>query len=249
MNAVAKKISYLLLAISLSSCVSFTSTPIITHLPKDIADRNNYLNTADWKYELAELAGSILILYKTPVDGKMYDLGKRIINKNLEPKVEIITGGEIAKYLIDNHVEEKLKVIGLGDVQLSNKDKVEFTYTDTTRVFIKQIDWDYQALKEEANKNFGANIEARYFIQGALLSSIQRKKYSEVNSGLTTIIEGTGLKAGGKIYSSNSAIEKDFTIHLTLRNLDDFKGELFRSYTPNNVKGLWITDILDRKEY
>lgn len=234
--------------VCLSGCMTFTETEITKALPNDIAQRNNYVPTAEWKYELGELAGSILIERKTQVDGKLFYLGERIIKNQTEPEVKAISDGQLIRMYIDNSADAKLKIIGLGGVDLDVKKKMEFTYTDSSRAFIKQSDWDKSALTVEANKPLKNNEKAKYFIQGVLLSLLQRQEYSYAGSKTNATVNGSGMQVDSSIYSSSGVLTKDYAIHLTLRDLSDFKTDNKKIYSEESeVKGIWIQGQLTRE--
>lgn len=235
-------------------CITFTQTDITTTIPRDIKIRNNFFPTAEWKYELAELAGSILVERKEPVDGQKYYLSKRIIKPGTEPTIEAIPDGLLIEIIVDDSADTKLKTISIGNIALGAKKKMAFTYSDASRVFIKYQDLDITAIIAEANKEPGPNTENRWFIQGALLSLIQRKIYNEAKGGISTNLIGSAFKAEGNIYHKASKTTKDYAIHLTLRDLDEFieadqeeLTELLKSTEELiiSTEGLWITSDLE----
>lgn len=239
-----KNIISVIVILVMTGCTTFTEQPVITEVPNDIKDRNNYLPTAQWKYELTELAGSVLVKYKkADQDGKLWDVKDRIIKSGTEPQKTSISDGELLTRLVDNRADAKLKAIGIGGASLSNKQKMEFTFSDARRVFIPSGDFDREALKKEAEKPLKDNEEAKYYVRGALLSVIQRRIFTEIEGSILKNIATSGLKADGKLYNSETNHTKDFAIHLTLISLSDFGDEFESSvdeFNSDAIKGLWI---------
>jgi len=244
-----KLLSLTLVSLVLSGCVSFTETQLVRDLPNDIANRNNIIPTAEWKYELAQLAGSVLVERETPVDGSKYYFSKRIIKASTEPEAKAIPEGVLIELITDNKADAKLKLLAAGGVDISGEQKIEFRYIDSARVFIKYEDIDLPSVIAEANKSAGPNVKNRWYVQGALLSVTQRKVFTKVQGVLQKTVSGSGFEADSDIYSSNSKATKDYAIHLTLRRLDDFKdgdpsrlkGLLSTPPSQDTSYGLWVT--------
>lgn len=231
------------------SCVSFTDAQVTRSIPRDIADRNTFMPTATWKRHLSELGGSILY-EMTPGSNEAYELSTlRVLKSGTRPVETIIPPDEgvLLEVLIDSSASANLKAIGVGNAGLSAKEKMSFTYRDVSEVFIPSSDWDRTALSAEAKKPMPKGVTRRYYIQAALLSGIQRKKYSEVSGTFKKAVDGTGIGADGEIYSSSDTFSQDYAIHLTLRDLAEFADPLAPLSTldhfpgePGSTSGLFV---------
>ncbi len=210
-----------------SGCVTFADMQVDKIPSQEIARRNNFIPTAEWRRHLGQLVGTILLEKTAGAPEDRWVLGSRFIKAGKEPIITLVPKdqGVLAQFLIDNSADVTLKALGVGSGSLSGKQKMSFTYADSADAFISFEDIDRDALRAEANKPMPAGVTKRYFIQAALLADIQRRLFTEVSGGLTKTVAGDGIGADGKVYSSNTKFVQDYSIHLTLRDLDDFKGE------------------------
>jgi len=223
-----KKCLVLLVSLSLiSACVRFSPMEITRVLPNDIADRNNVIQTAQWREHLDELVGAILIETEDAQGTKQFTVGiERYLNPNEKPAFRTYSEseGKLLEIITDNQADAKLQILAFGDVNITAEQKMLFQYSDVSDVWLKDGQFNIDALRNEANRSTDPTVKNRYFIQGALLSTMQKKLFTKVQGGLSKTVTGIGFSAEGKIYHSTSVFTKDYAIHLTLRDLDLFKG-------------------------
>jgi hypothetical protein len=207
-------------------CVSFADSTVEHSLPNDIAARNTFLPTATWKRHLGELAGSILSEMEQGGANDLWQLSTdrylksgAVLEETMIPPDE----GLLIEVLTDNKADARLSLLAFGSASIGAKEKMSFTYRDTTEVFAPGSSLDLDRLRSEAGKPNPPGVKARYVIQAALLSSIQRKKYTEVEGTFKKTVNGSGIGADGSIYSSDARLTHDYAIHLTLRKLSSFQ--------------------------
>jgi hypothetical protein len=228
-----KKLLLLLLSLSLvCACVKFSPIQLTRTLPNDIAERNNLIETAQWRSHLDDLVGAVLLESEDPQEGRIYSVSAgKFIASDATPVFSTFseTEGKLIEIIIDNKADAKLQYLALGSATLGAEEKLLFHYCDVSDVWIKYEQIDLEALKREAERVTDPTIKNRWFIQGALLSAIQKKVFTKVSGGLSKTVTGVGFSAEGGIYHSTSTFTKDYAIHLTLRHID-----LFRE--PKNVE-------------
>ena len=83
-----KKLLCSVLAVATSGCVSFVDTAVESTLPRDVTDRNHVVKTADWRDELVELAGTVLL--EPQESDQAWQAGRRIVVAGKEPTLTLI---------------------------------------------------------------------------------------------------------------------------------------------------------------
>lgn len=223
-----KRFSVLLALLSfVCACVKFSPTEITRVLPSDIAERNNLIQTAQWREHLDELVGGILIETVDAQGTQQFTIGiRRFLKPNEKPVFRTYSesDGKLLEFIIDNKADAKLQILAFGGANIGAEQKMLFHYSDVSDVWLNDGQFDTAALRNEANQSTDPSIKNRWFIQGALLSTIQKKIFTKVQGGLNRTVTGIGFSAEGQIYHSTSTFTKDYAIHLTLRHLDLFRG-------------------------
>ena len=201
------------------SCVTFSPIDIDTTLPNDIKNRMLYKDTAQWKYHLDELVGSII--YEK--DNGEYSIGKRIIKDGTKLVKDPLDLAQAYHLFINDKADASLSMLAFAGGSISQEQKAEIKIVDILSYFIVYNDFDLGNIKKEFNLPLPKGYKNRYYIQGAILSSVTKNIYQSATKGINTHIVGTGISADGSIYSGSikSVEAPDFFIGITVRDQAD----------------------------
>ena len=218
--------------------VRFTEEALNKKLPEDFTHRNLYTPTDIMKYHLDELAGSIL--YRMPNETE-YRRVERIAAK--EVHVEPIK----AQVLYNSKVTNGASVQGsyLAFTADMKFDQVaEVTIQDTAQAFIPWNDVPADSLKVEKTKPLPPGAR-RYYVQGALLATIDKEYFHEISANASGQI-GNTTGVGGKVYNSDKEIIRDFKISLLLVDIDAVDWSLRSKVPVGLVQDLRVHDVADK---
>jgi hypothetical protein len=188
-------------------------------LPKDFTNRVFWNQTDLFKYNLDQLTGSII--YTDPSTGN-FERATRVVDAKSQLQIKSIEKGLLYHSKIDNRFNADLKLFILS-AEMANEQVIDITISDILAVFINH---DKIPMEEvlKASKNIKTSGKV-YYIQGALLTSIEKKYNSKISSEGS--ITGTVFATNGSLYNEDIATSSDFRISLTLLDLSQisfFKG-------------------------
>ena len=203
-------------AILLSSCgVKFSP---ITHnktTPEDLKNRTFWDQTDIFKYNLEQLTGSIL--YKVEGEGN-FRRGSRVVDEANKPSIEAIENGLLYHSKINREYEGGVSVLSFT-TELSTDQMVDVKITDIFQSFIEFESIPIDRIKEIIDSDELANTK-KYYIQGALLTSVTKTYGSEISANASGVVGGAFKAANGKIYNEETDFIQDYKISLALIDLD-----------------------------
>lgn len=200
------------------SGVKFSSVPLTADIPETFKQRNLYPDESGIiKYKLTQLVGSVL--YAEP-NAKYFDLKKIILKKDYKPYLEVIseTDGKVFTGTINKSNNFSASYLSFA-ASLSSNQLATFSVRDRNIVFIDNNDVPWEALIEEAKITNDNPSRRRYWVQGALLASLDAYKFSEIESDASAVV-GPTFGAEGKVYNKGEEEIHDYKISIHLIDLD-----------------------------
>jgi len=206
-----------IIAIAFIGCgVRFKDAPINLELPDDFKTRNLLDRTAIWRFNMPELAGTVLYLEQ---DGS-YSRHRRFVKEGYVAILRFVEDSE--KKIYSSRVDRGIVAEGSYLVFAANLDAkqiAEVNIEDVSLVFINDADIPWERLVEEANAQAPNPGIHRYWIQAALLSSITIDYYSEISTSASGVV-GETFGAKGNVYNKQGTTAHDYKISLELIDLD-----------------------------
>lgn len=195
--------------------VKVGNTTLNAPLPKDLTNRVFWDQTDLFKFNLDQLTGSIIYSEDTT---EAFTRGPRIVNEKFPLQIKVIDKGLRYHEKVDKGFDASLKLL-LFSGNIAENQVVEITITDLCYVFMEYEKIPIDSLLKVAKAiSSGAK---KYYIQGALLTSIEEKFHSKVSGNAT--LAGSVFGANGKAYKENEKFTQDFRISLTLIDLEKLK--------------------------
>jgi hypothetical protein len=213
-----KKAAIYLMAIVCIGCgVRFKNASFNLTLPDYFKARNLYDKTDIWRFKMPELVGSVLYLEPK---SESYERGRRIAREGYVAKLEVIEDSERKVYY--SRVDRSIAAEGsylLFAANLDASQMADVNIEDVSLVFINDADIPWEELIAEAKRPKSNPETSRYWVQGALLSTLTINYYTEISSSASGVV-GETFGAKGKVYNKQSAASRDFRISLELIDLD-----------------------------
>ncbi len=104
--------------------------------------------------------------------------------------------------VIDQSAGAQGSYLALISADLSTKQTAEVTITETAEAYIPRDKVPWQAIAQWAKAHPPRPGEKRYYVQGALLSSVAKTIYLEISTN-ATVEGGTAFGAKGKVYATD----------------------------------------------
>jgi hypothetical protein len=195
--------------------VKLARTPLNQTLPQDLTNRVFWNQTDLFKFNIEQLTGSII--YAEDTSGN-FTRGPRIVDSGSTLQIKTVENGVRYHAKIDKGFNADLKLL-IFSAGISQDQVIDVKITDLLYVFInyEKIPIDSLLKVAKAIKYPGK----KYYIQGALLTSIDEQYNSKV-SGNGALV-GSAFGANGKVYNESEKFTEDFRISLTLIDLDKLK--------------------------
>jgi hypothetical protein len=212
-----KKAILWLLAVSCISCgVKFKDAPVNLSMPDYFKTRNLYDRTDIWRFKLPELVGLVI----ADSGSGTYDRLRRIVKDGYEAKLEIIPDAD--KKVYSSRIDRGAAVEGsylLFSAGLQANQMAELTIEDVSLAFINDADIPWERLRAEAVIQPPNSNARRFWIQGALLTTITINYYQEISANASGVV-GETFGAKGKVYNKQGTTQRDFKISLELVDMD-----------------------------
>ena len=212
-----KKAILCLLAVSCIACgVKFKDAPVNLSLPDYFKTRNLYDRTDIWRFKLPELVGFII----ADSGSGTYDRLRRIVKDGYEAKLEIIPDAD--KKVFSSRIDRGAEAEGsylLFSAGLKANQMAEVSIEDVSLVFINDADIPWERLRTEAGTHPPNTNARRFWIQGALLTTITINYYQEISANASGVV-GETFGAKGKVYNKQGTTQRDFKISLELVDVD-----------------------------
>lgn len=197
--------------------------PINKELPPEFKTRVFYERDDILTYELNDVVGSILLCKIVTDDNSRKqecDLQyPGIVQDGVKPHV-----GTPDKVVYRSKIDQGATAEGtllLVTGQLSAEQLAEITITDATYVYFTRAEIPTEELVSyrQANPNETPETQRRYWIKGIRLSTIVRKDYSKVASGIVGVV-GPITSVKGSIYRESSEDSVNYKASLVLVDID-----------------------------
>lgn len=206
------------------SGLRFGSVPVNEELPEDWKNRNLYHNTAHFKYQLQDLAGSLL--QKKEGEKEFTRIGRQVA-PGYVPALKVIDDGKVYESKVDRGAEVQGSYLAWV-AKLQGNQKAGVLIQDVSSVFIPYPDIPWKELAKLAVANPPQPGVQRFYVQGALLSSIVIEKYMEIEASASGVM-GPAVGIGGKVYARQGSVSRDFRIALELIDIDKLNREILAS--------------------
>jgi hypothetical protein len=251
------------LALMLLSCiflgcpkpgVTFDPLRLTNDLPDTFKKRNLYPDESGiLKYKLTELVGRVI--YKTP-STEYYSVKKVILNPDYSPVIELISDadGQVFEGLVDRNAALKGSYLAFAS-DLSVKEVATVSIRDRHTVIVKNKDIPRDSLVAEAEAVQKDSLTRRFWVQGAMLTSLDVARFSEISANASGVV-GATFGAEGHVYNKQSQGIHDYRISVLLIDLDGLE-ELTKRHSilpitellkdPEVLKGLQATGIVIAK--
>lgn len=203
------------------SGVRFGNAALNEELPDDWKNRNLYQNTAIFKHQLQDLAGSLL---QKRGDGTDFLRVGRVVHAGYVPTLKVIDDGKVYESKIDRGASAQGSYLAWA-ASLQASQKAGVLIQDVSMVFIPYPDIPWSQLAKIATDQPPAPGTRRYYVQGVLLSSIVIEKYQEIESSASGVISAT-IGVGGKVFAREGSVARDFRIALELVDIDQLRTEI-----------------------
>lgn len=193
------------------SVFTLSGNPFEEYLKKKIIDQ-----PVASKYDLSSVPGH---LYKMNDDGTFSKVSRRIVKGNAYPKVETVD-----KIYYNDKITDKKSLdiaITILKLNISKNETSEIIIKDEVSTKLPDSLINHKvlkSLKEKLSQN--ADYEKYYFADGATLSSIAFKKFSEQR--FKKNVELSWLTAGGEVYGSKEKFQFRSEVALELIKLKDY---------------------------
>ena len=171
-----------------------------------------------YRYRLATLPGRVL--YKDPGDAN-YELKSVVLKSGYRPSLEPIKEGDgrIYEGMINQKIAASATYIAIS-AALDAKSLASVHIQDRVISFIENEDVPWDLLGVEGRKPKPAPGGKRYWVQGALMASLDYRTATEVDvSAGGKLTEAFG--ANGKVYSKSDSSTHDYRISVYLIDLDN----------------------------
>jgi hypothetical protein len=129
------------------------------------------------------------------------------LSKAMPPKVAMLSDDQAFYHsIVDFNAGVQGSYLQLITADLDVKSKAEVTIRESSECFVTKDKVPWDKIKEWAAAHPPVPGQKRYFIQGALLSTITKTVYTEVSSN-ARVDGGAAFGAGGKVYATNKSTE------------------------------------------
>jgi hypothetical protein len=206
-----------------SDGVRFSDVTLTNDIPQSFKDRNVYPDQSGiLKYKLEQIAGSII--YHEP-NAEYYDLKKIVLPKNYHPVLEIVKDdlGKVFEGTVNRNAAVKGSYLSFA-ASLDAKSIATFSIRDRVMVFVNSDDVPWEALVREARVQKPNPATKRYWIQGALMSSLDAVMLTEISANASAVV-GPTLGAEAKVYNKSGQEIHDYKISVHLIDLDKLAQE------------------------
>jgi hypothetical protein len=206
-----------LVLLSASGCgVKFTDRVINQPLSLDMLGRNIVVDTEIMKRHLEEIPGYIVVDDGT---GKL-DPVAPILDTFTPPVTPITDEKAFFHGIIDSNWGGGGSYLTLVSGGLDVKRKAEVTITETAEAYIPKGNVPWQKIVQWATQHPPSSQgQKRYYVQGALLSTISRTVYTEVSAN-ATVAGGAAFGAEGKVYATDKTTETTNFAYIGVHLLD-----------------------------
>jgi hypothetical protein len=197
--------------------VRFTSLHLTNDLPDTFKQRNLYPDESGiLKYKLTELVGTVI--YKEKGENA-YSVKKVILKADYKPTLEVANEAlaPIFDALVNKSAGTKGSYLAFA-ASLDGNDVATVSIRDRNIVHVDNKDVPWELLVQEAKSEKGSASE-RYWIQGAMLSSLDVTKLVEIKSDASGVL-GSTFGVEGKVYNKQSEARHEYKISVRLLNLD-----------------------------
>lgn len=192
-------------------------SPASRAFPPELRERQVFKTVGVYGRDLSGLVGHILYAKKTkgvcPSTYTDADLGLR---QYLVPNAKLLPDNKVEKRYeskIDKNASIDASYLTFT-AGLSSKQMAEVIVTDTMSMIISNSDIPVKELEAIALTPLGPEDCDRFYIRGAILTTIVYKVFNE-RSGKGTA-SGTTFGANGKVYSSDSEYSLDYKLGITV---------------------------------
>jgi hypothetical protein len=205
-----------------------------------LASRAQLKNYATYQDHLDELVGHVL--YVTKKNGQCPDSQERVFDAiNVSRKAYLLKDTKLkpkalSRVMYEARMERGTDhegTFGFGAVSFGAARAVEFIVTDTMELSAGAR-LDNTALDDLAKSPLPADVCARFIIRGAILSVVNYRAYTRVESKYK--VSGTAFGLGGKVYHSDSRFQPGFILGLEI-------GVLRNERSPHALKAVKTSDM------
>jgi hypothetical protein len=201
----------------------FDDVPINNQLPKNLKDRNLFDDPSGlYKFNPAELVGWVVNIEP---DAKVYVFRKFILAPGYAPIVKSIPEkeGKLFDATIDKGADVSASYLSFA-AAFDAKQVATVSIRDWANIFVKNNDVPWDALVREAAVPKENPATGRYWIQGALLTSVDASIFQEANANAK--FAGPTFGANGKVFSKSSEEVHDNLISVQILDIDGLAKEL-----------------------
>lgn len=208
-----------LLLMTACAGVRFADEGINKGLPEDWKNRIVYKQTDILKYDISQIPGQIL--FCTDVAEGEKDCKIQVDRYVKNGTGVLIKTPEAIVY--NSKIDSKASAQGsylafAAQIQAGHVEEVSIT--DSIVVYYKFEDVPIAELKRYAATVSSPPGVKRYWIQGALLSTINRNSLTEIDADAKSVI-GNTAGVSGKVYNKGITIQNDYRLSFLLADLDD----------------------------
>ncbi len=212
--------------------IRYGNGPYDTTLPKDFVNRVLYSDTGIPKYRLDYLVGSILVC-SSPSGSKeeVCELSfDRILKADTAPEATAAKTDIYHSLITQGAAVQGSYLAFAANFKVDQVASV--TISDTTLLAVKADDVPVDQIRSYAAAHPPAGGQTRWWIEGALLSVIDRQDSTKIDSNASGVLGSTaGVK--GSVYHIEEVSSKDFAIAIFRRNIDT---RADRSSLPDRVR-------------
>lgn len=197
------------------SGIKFSSNAVNKTIPDDLKNRTFWSETDIFKYKLEQLTGNIIY---TTDSGATFIRGSRVVDEANPPMLETIKDGLLYSSKINRDIETSVSIVAAFKSNLKATNVVDFKVTDIIKSFIDFEKIPLDRIKEIIQKKELKGVK-KYYIQGALLTSITSQYANEIKGNAEGVVGGA-YGINGKVYNEEATFIQDYKISLALIDLD-----------------------------
>jgi hypothetical protein len=183
--------------------IKFRDRDINLKLSDEMLGRSLFKDSEILKRHLEEIPGYIAV---DDGSGTLQAVLPLQTNGFIPPVTPIKDEKAFYHSFIDQSAGVQGSYLAILSADLSTKQTAEVTITETAEAYIPRDKVPWQAIAKWAKDNPPPPGEKRYYVQGALLSSVAKTIYVEVSAN-ATVDGGSAFGAKGKVYATDKSTQ------------------------------------------
>jgi len=196
--------------------VTFLDRNINLKLSPEMLGRSLFTDTEILKRHLEEVPGYIAV---DNGDGILQAVLPLQTGGFIPPVTPIHDDKAFYHSVIDQEAGAQGSYLALLSVDLSAKQTAEVTITETAEAYIPKERVPWQTIAEWGKAHPPRPGQKRFYVQGALLSTVSKTIYSEIK-GNATVDGGMAFGAKGKVYASDKNTQTSNQAYIGTHLLD-----------------------------